>query len=120
MKKMKYFILVFLLIILSLFVYRKLTKPETLNIAGIELSLEKPWEKFNDSDESKIGNLIRAYHFDEGEKRFKKLIGGDSFLIACLKKDKSWNFYYYYYGPGTYTILGFTEEAEKEITPPNE
>ena len=72
MKKLKYFFLIFLLIIISLFTYLKLTKPETIMMVGTEVSMEKPWVEFNEADESNIGNLIRAYHFEEGERRFKK------------------------------------------------
>ncbi len=118
MKKTKYFFLAFLLLIVSLIVYRKLTKPESIMMVGTEISLEKPWKEFNETDESKIGNLIRAYHFDEGERRFKKNIGGGDFIIACLKKDKSWKYYSYYRGTETYEMMMMSEEIEKEITPP--
>ena len=119
MKKSKYFLVVILLIILSLFVYRKLTKSETIMMAGTEVSLEKPWEEFNEADESKIGNLIRAYHFEEGVRKFKKDIGGGELIIACLKKDKTWNYYSYYPGIETYEMMGISEEVGREITPPN-
>ena len=118
MKKLKYFGLVFLIIIIGLLIYLKLTKPETIMMVGTEVSLEKPWVKFNEADESNIGNLIRAYHFDEGERRFKKNIGGGDFIIACLKKDKSWKYYSYYRGTETYEMMMMSEEIEKEITPP--
>jgi hypothetical protein len=119
MKKLKYFGLVFLVIIIGLFIFLKLTKPETIMMVGTEVSLEKPWVKFNETDESNIGNLIRAYHFEEGKIRFKKNIGADDFIIACLKKDKKWNYYYYYRGTETYEMMLISEEIEKEITPPN-
>ena len=119
MKKLKYFFLIFLLIIISLFTYLKLTKPETIMMLGTEVSMEKPWVEFNEADESNIGNLIRAYHFEEGERRFKKETGKDEFMIACLRKDKSWKYYSYYRGVETYEIMMVSEEIEKEITPPN-
>ena len=119
MKKLKYFGLVFLVIIIGLFIFLKLTKPETIMMVGTEVSLEKPWVKFNETDESNIGNLIRAYHFEEGEIRFKKNIGADDFIIACLKKDKKWSYYSYYCGTETYEMMLISEEIEKEITPPN-
>jgi hypothetical protein len=118
MKKLKYFLLLFLLIIVGLFVYLKLTKPETIMMVGTEVSLEKPWVKFNEADDSKIGNLIRAYHFEEGEETFKKNIGEDEFIIACLKKDKNWNYYYYYHGLETPEMMMISEEMGKEISPP--
>ena len=118
MKKLKYFGLVFLLIIIGLFIYLKLTKPETINIVGTEVSLKKPWVEFNDADESNIGSLIRAYHFEEGEKRFKKNISDKEFIIACLKKDKNWNYYYYYRFSETPEMMMISEEMGKEITPP--
>lgn len=119
MNKSKYIFLVILLIFISFFTYRKLTKPETIMMGGTEFSLGKPWEKFNEADESKIGNLIRAYNFEEGEKRFKKEIGGGEFIIACLQKDKTWNFYSYYLGTETYEMMLISKEVEKDITPPN-
>jgi hypothetical protein len=119
MKKMKSFLLIILLIIVGLFAYRKLTKPETITMVGTEVSLEKPWKKFSEADESKIGNLIRGYHFEEGESRFKKDVGGGEFIIACLKKDKTWKYYSYYPGTETYEMMMISEEIEKEITPPN-
>ncbi|WP_121313978.1 hypothetical protein [Flavobacterium sp. 102] len=119
MKKLKYFFLIFLLIIISLFTYSKLTKPETIMMVGTEVSMEKPWVKFNEADESKIGNLIRAYHFEEGERRYKKDIGGGDFIIACLTKNKSWKYYSYYRGVEDYQMMMMSEEIEKEITPPN-
>ena len=118
MKKLKYFFLAFLLTIISLIAYRKLTKPESIMMVGTEISLEKPWEEFNETDESKIGKLIRTYHFDEGERRFKKDIGEGEFIIACLKKDKSWKYYSYYRGTETSEIMMLSKEIEKEITPP--
>ena len=119
MKKLKYIFLIFLLIIVILVTYSKLTKPETIMMVGTEVSLEKPWVEFNDADESIIGNLIRSYHFEEGQRRFKKDIGNDEFIIACLKKDKSWCYYDYYHGVKTYEIMMISEEMGKEITPPN-
>jgi hypothetical protein len=119
MKKLKYFGLVFLIVIIGLLIYLKLTKPETIMMVGTKVSLEKPWVKFNQADESNIGNLIRVYHFEEGEIRFKKNIGADEFIIACVKKDKKWNYYSYYRGTETYEMMLISEEIEKEITPPN-
>ena len=119
MKKLKYFGLVVLVIIIGLFTFLKLIKPETIMMVGTEVSLEKPWVKFNETDESNIGNFIRAYHFEEGEIRFKKNIGADDFIIACLKKDKKWSYYSYYCGTETYEMMLISEEIEKEITPPN-
>jgi hypothetical protein len=119
MKKAKYFLLIFLVIIVGVFIYVKVTKPKTIMMAGTEISLEKPWVKFNEADESNIGNLIRAYHFEEGEIRFKKNIGDDDFIIACLKKDKSWSYYSYYKGIEAYEMMLISDEIGKEITPPN-
>jgi hypothetical protein len=119
MKKLKYLLLVFLLIVVSLFAYKKLTKPETIMMVVTEVSLEQPWIEFNESDDSKIGNLIRAYHFEQGKRRFKKDIGGNELIIACLIKDKTWDFYWYYPGKETSEMMMISEEMEKEITPPN-
>jgi hypothetical protein len=119
MKKLKYFGLLFLIIIISLLSYLRLTQPETIMMVGTEVSLEKPWIKFNEADESNIRNLISAYHFEAGEIRFKKNIDEDEFIIACLKKDKKWNYYYYYRGTETYEMMLISEEIKKEITPPN-
>ncbi|MBW4362781.1 hypothetical protein [Flavobacterium taihuense] len=118
MKILKYFLLVFLLIFVGLFAYMKLTKPETIMIVGTEVSLEKPWVEFNEGDDSNIGNLIRAYHFEEGEKNFKKNIGKNELIIACLQEDKKWKYYYYYQGTESPEMMGISKEMANEITPP--
>lgn len=118
MKKIKYLFLAFLLIMVSLITYKKLTKPASIMMLGTEISLEKPWKEFNESDESIIGNVIRAYHFEEGERRFKKDVGLGDFIIAIMEKDKSWKYYFYYHGEENYEMI-MMSGFKKEITPPN-
>jgi hypothetical protein len=118
MKTFKYFSLVILLILVGFFAYIKLTKPETIMILGTEVSLEKQWIEFDDGDNSNIGSLIKAYHFEEGKKNFKKKISENELIIACLKEDGNWKYYYYYRGQESYEMMLISEEMAKEITSP--
>jgi hypothetical protein len=89
MKIARYLIITFSSILLLLFIITRLTKPETVMISGEEVSLENPWRKTTESENYKFDRLT-----DECEKLYMKDIGSGDLILACLKKNKSWDFYW--------------------------
>jgi hypothetical protein len=112
MKIARYLIITFSSILLLLFIITRLTKPETVMISGEEVSLENPWRKTTESENYKFDRLT-----DECEKLYMKDIGSGDLILACLKKNKSWDFYWA--TPKKNELVPLAEEIKEEITPPN-
>jgi hypothetical protein len=86
-------------------------------IAGEEVSLEKPWRKPTENESLKFNRFITSFKFENCETLYVKKIDNDTFILACLKKDKKWDFYWA--TPKQNDLMGLADEIKEEITPPN-
>ncbi|MEN2414461.1 hypothetical protein [Flavobacterium mesophilum] len=111
MKKVKYVIIIFFSILLLLFIFARLTKAETTMIGGEEISLENPWRKTTEDENYKFDHLT-----DECDELYIKDVGNGEFILACLKKNKSWDFYWAM--PKMNELLPLADEIKEDITPP--
>jgi hypothetical protein len=120
MKIPNYIAIVLIMLFLALFAYVEL-KPKTVNIAGEEVSLENKWEKPAGAAGYYINRLIDNSNFGSCQDLFRKDIGGKNFILACLKSDKKWKFYYLDLNNdqlGNNQLNPLSEEIEEQITPP--
>jgi hypothetical protein len=116
MRRIKHHFLIFTIFFVAICSCKNMYKSESIMMAGSEISLTNPWVEFDEVDNSNIGNLIRGYKFDEGKQLFKKRISESEIIIACLKTDNSWDFYYT--NLKTREMMALDEEIKQEIDPP--
>lgn len=116
MKILKYLIISFISIIILIFIYGKLFLAKTIMIAGEEVSVEKPWRKPTENENETFKRLIISFNFAECTNLYLKEIDNENFILACLKKDKKWDFYWA--TPKRNDLMGLSEEIKAEITPP--
>lgn len=116
MKKRTYSILFIALVILAVIIV-KLRAPKTVMIAGEEIALEKPWEKVKEQEQATVNSaLLRGNAKDCNEVFIKEIDLGAS-IIACIKKDKSYEYYFYF--PSTNDVMLLSDEVKRDIDPPN-
>ncbi len=114
MKIIKYIIISVFSILVLLFIYGEIFLPKTIMIIGEEISLENPWRKQNENESFK--NLIERFNFADCENLFVKDVENGNFILACLKKDKKWDFYWA--TPKINDLMELSDEIKEEIKPP--
>lgn len=115
MKIFKY-IIILIGSLLLISVCNKVTKPETVMISGEEVALENPWRKPTETENLIFSKLVFSKEFDKCEDLFMKEIYKDTYIAACQKGNKKWNFYYII--PKDNHIIGLSSEIEEDITAP--
>ncbi|GAA3727265.1 MULTISPECIES: hypothetical protein [Flavobacterium] len=116
MKFFKYILIVVFVLFLTK-VCNRLIEPETVMIAGEEVSLENPWRKPTEAENLIFSKLVFSKELDKCEDLFLKEIYKNTYIAACKKANKKWNFYYVM--PYENDITGLSSEVEDDITPPN-
>ena len=116
MKILKYLIISFISIIFILFIYVEFFLPKTIMIAGEEVSVEKPWRKPKENENETFKRLIISFNFSECTNLYIKQVDNENFILACLKEDKKWD--YYWATPKRNDLMRLSEEIKEEITPP--
>ena len=85
-------------------------------IAGAEVSVEKPWRKPTESENIIFSRQIAGFKFAECETLYVKEIDSETFILACFKKNKKWDFYWA--TPKYNDLMLLSEEIKEELTPP--
>jgi hypothetical protein len=116
MKILKYLIISLITIIILTFIYGKLFFSKTVMIAGEEVSVEKPWRKPTENESETFKRLITSFNFAECTNLYLKEVDNENFILACLKEDKKWDFYWA--TPKRNDLMRLSKEVKAEITPP--
>ena len=116
MKIIKYFIISILSILVVLLIIVELFAPKTIMIAGENISFEKPWKKPTEVENKIFKSLITSFNFADCENLYVKDVENGNYILACLKKDKKWDFYWA--TPKNNDLMGLSDEIKAEIRPP--
>lgn len=116
MKKRTYSILIIACAIIAVIII-KLRTPKTIMIAGEAISLEKPWEKVKENKQTTINSALNRGNVKDCNEVFIKEIDSGASIIACIKQNKSYEYYFYF--PATNDIMLLSDEVKGDIDPPN-
>lgn len=116
MKKRTYLIFFIVFVIIGVLII-KLRAPKTVMIAGETISLEKPWEKVKENKQAAINTALLRGNVKDCNEVFIKEIDPGASIIACIKKDKRYEYYFYF--PATNDVMLLGDEIKGDIDPPN-
>lgn len=116
MKIIKYIIISIFSILVLLFIYGEIFLPKTIMIAGEEVSMENPWRKPTKNENRTFEQLITSFNFAECENLYVKDVENGNYILACLKNDKKWDFYWA--TPKINDLMRLSDEIKEEITEP--
>lgn len=116
MKKNKIIFISFFIIVILIISYLKLNNSNKIMVAGEEISLEKPWKEPTEKEIIVFKSLLSIYKFENCESLFLKEIDDKNYIVACLQKDKNWNFYWA--TPSQNNLMTLSDEIKSELTPP--